>query len=223
MMSTIVKWGLGLTLVGATGCAQSSALEQVSDMGVVQTATAPTGWDGATVDIEPFEDLRPKEAWRVGYAKSATEHPEHANAFGEEGVVRVGDLEDEYPALLARALPPGAQVSLGTAGTSEFVVRGRLVKTTMKYAVRPILVVPAIIGVPYGRSSIEMNVAVELYRRGDATPIWTEQYTYEKRHLEGHYYGKIEDGELARTALRDSVTRAAQDLTNVVAAARKRS
>ncbi len=73
----------------------------------------------------------------------------------------------------------------------------------------------------YGRSRIEMNVAVELYRRGSATPIWSEQYTYEKRHLEGHYSGKVEDGEIARTALRDSVTRAAKDLANVVAAARK--
>ncbi len=206
-------------LIAVVGCSHTSQLERVRDL-ETSAATAPDGWAGATVTIDPFEDHRPAEAWEARYNRVRYEHPEHAHAFSEDDVVRVGDLEEEYPALLARALPTGAQVSLGTAGVSEFVVRGRLLQSTLTSKARPILAVPSLVGIPVVRHKIKFRVAVELYRAGSPDPIWSETYAYSDAKLEGLYYGTGANRTIARAALRDSVQRAANDISKVVAAQR---
>lgn len=170
--------------------------------------------------VDPFDDLRPQQAWSTGYARVRYEHPEHAHAFSDKGVTRVGDLEEEYPALLARSLPPGAQVSLGAAGASEFVVRGRLLQSTLSYRAHPFLAVPGLVGIPVARSNIRFRVAVELYQGLNPDPIWSQTYAFDDKRLEGLYYGADGTRELARDALRDSVGRAAADITAVIAARR---
>lgn len=206
-------------LVALVGCTHASRLERVRDLDTA-SAEAPSGWAGATVSIDPFEDERPKEAWAAGYARVRLEHPEHAHAFNDDGVVRVGDLEDEYPALLARTLPPGAQVSFGAAGMGEFVVRGRLLQSTLSSKARPILAIPGLVGIPVARHDIRFRVLVELYRSGAPTPMWSQTYAYADSKVEGLYYGEHGSRRLAQQALRDSVQRAATDIATVVAAHR---
>ncbi len=220
MSNAMGKWAVALVIVGGTGCSHASSLERVRDLGGVETADAPQGWQGASLTIDPFEDLRPQEAWETGVNRVRVEHPEHAHAFNERRVVRVGDLEEEYPALLARSLPPGAQVSLGAAGTGEFVVRGRLLQSTLSSHVRPILALPSLIGIPVARHKIHFRVAVELYRGASPEPMWSQTYAYDDKQLEGLYYGTDGSRSLAQAALRDSVQRAAADITAVVAASR---
>ncbi len=220
MVSTIGKWGIACTVLFGVGCSHASQLERVRDLDGVQTAAAPQGWEGASITVDPFEDLRPDIATSRGYARVQYEHPEHANAFGEPNITRVGDLEQEYPALLARSLPPGAQVSLGTAGTSEFVVRGRLLQSTLSYRAHPFLAVPGLIGIPVAHSDIRFRVAVELYQGANPDPIWSQTYAFDDKRLEGLYYGVDGTRKLAQAALRDSVSRAAADLTAVISARR---
>ncbi len=214
------KWAVAVVMLGSSACSHASSLERVRDLGGVETADAPQGWQGASLTIDSFEDLRPQEAWRVGVNRVRVEHPEHAHAFSDPKVVRVGDLEEEYPALLARSLPPGAAVSLGAAGASEFVVRGRLLQSTLSSHVRPILAVPGLVGIPVARHTIRFRVAVELYRGTSPEPFWSQTYAYDDKQLEGLYYGTDGSRTLAQAALRDSVQRAAADLTAVVAARR---
>lgn len=220
MVSTIGKWGFACVLLGSSGCSHASQLERVRDLDGVKTAAAPEGWEGATVTFDSFEDDRPDQAWSSGYARVQYEHPEHANAFSDSDVTRVGDLQEEYPALLARSLPPGAHVSLGTAGVGEFVVRGRLLQSTLSYRAHPFLAVPGLIGVPVARSNIRLRVAVELYQGANPQPIWSQTYAFEDKKLEGLYYGSDGTRKLAQEALRDSVGRAAADITAVISARR---
>ena len=219
MLTTRRRWSLVLALAGTMGCSHASRLERVRDLEMA-TPEAPRGWSGATVTIDPFADERPAEAWTTGYARVRYEHPEHAHAFGERNVVRVGDLQDEYPALIARTLPPGAQVSLGAAGTSEFIVKGRLLQSTLSIKARPMLALPSLVGIPVARHDIRFRVRVELYRAGAAEPLWSETYAFDDTKHEGLYYGTDASRTLARTALRDSVERAAKDIAAVISANR---
>ncbi len=220
MVSMIGKLGVTCALLFGLGCSHASELERVRDLDGVQTATAPDGWEGATVTVDPFDDLRPQQAWSSGYARVRYEHPEHANAFSDKGITRVGDLEQEYPALLARSLPPGHQISLGTAGASEFVVRGRLLQSTLSYRAHPFLAVPGLLGIPVARSNIRFRVAVELYQGARPDPFWSQTYAFDDKRLEGLYYGSDGTRKLEQEALRDSVGRAAADITAVIAARR---
>lgn len=203
----------------AAGCTHASTLERVRDLEVT-AATAPEGWAGATVTIDPFEDDRPRRAWTAGYARVRYEHPEHAHAFGDDDVTRVGALQDEYPALLARALPTGAQVSLGAAADAEWVVRGHLLQSTLSSKARPMLAVPGLLGIPVVRHDIEFRVRVELYRGGTPSPLWAQTYAYADTKREGLYYGLDGSRTLAKAALRDSIRRAAADVAAVIAANR---
>lgn len=221
MVSMIGKWGVTCVLVlGGAGCSHAVELERVRDLDGVRTAAAPQGWAGATVTVDPFEDLRPEQSSTTSYARVQYEHPEHASAFSAPGIKRVGGLEDEYPALLARSLPPGAQVSLGTAGASEFVVRGRLLQSTLSYRAHPFLAVPGLLGIPVAHSNIRFRVAVELYQGANPDPIWSQTYAFDEKRLEGLYYGTDGTRKLAKEALRDSVGRAAADITEVISARR---
>lgn len=220
MVSTIGKWGFACLLLGALGCSHASQLERVRDLDGVKITAAPEGWKGATVTLDSFEDDRPSQAWSTGYARVQYEHPEHANAFSESGITRVGSLEEEYPALLARSLPPGAQVSLGAAGASEFVVRGRLLQSTLSYRAHPFMALPGLVGIPVAHSNIHFRVAVELYQAGNPKPIWSQTYAFDEKRVEGLYYGSDGTRDLAKEALRDSVGRAAADITAVISARR---
>lgn len=216
MLTTRRRWSLALALAGTMGCSHTPRLERVRDLEMV-TPKAPRGWSGATVTIDPFADERPAEAWTTGYAQVRYEHPEHAHAFGERDIVRVGDLEEEYPALLARALPPGAEVSLGAAGSGEFIVRGRLLQSTLSTKARPLLAITSLVGVPMARHDIRLRVRVELYRAGAIDPLWSQTYVFDDTKHEGLYYGTDASRTLARAALRDSVERAAKDIATVIA------
>lgn len=216
------KWTI-LAFALGQGCSSTQSLERVRDIDGIETVDAPRGWQGATVTIDPFEDLRPNETWKGNGYRSRNEHPEHAYAFSDRRVHRVGDLDEEYPALLARALPPGAQISLGAAGATEFVVRGQLIQSTVSSNVRPVAAFFQVLGIPFAKHEVRFRVAVELYRDTSEAPIWSQTYAYTDDQLQGIFYGSEDSGDLAKAALRDSVNRAAADITAVVAASRSAS
>lgn len=203
------------------GCGHTQTLERVRDIpGVESVAGAPPGWGGAAVVIENFDDDRPTELYRVKHNRLRVEHPEHVRLFNDKKVTRVGELEEELPVLLARAMPPGARVLTdGEPAPEAFEVRGKLLQSTLESRTSLALGVPGLVGVPWGFHRYRFRVAIRV-----STPtgklLFEKTYESMSKGVEGFYYGTYKSRELVKTALRQTVSDAATDITRVIGNAR---
>lgn len=204
------------------GCGHTQRLERVRDIPGVHSAdkNSPPGWNGAAVVIAKFDDDRPTEFYRAKHNRVKIEHPEHSRSFNDKHVTRVGELDEELPALLARAMPPGARVQTDTTpDPTAFAVHGKLLQSTLESRTSLALAFPGLVGTPWGFHRYRFRVAIEVTTPTGLT-LWQKTYEYERKGVEGFYYGTYRARDLAKAALRDTVSDAAADISRVIGQAR---
>lgn len=236
---------LTLALLTTTfACAHGPSVGRVRDL-PIESASAREypSWSEASVLIESFEDDRSSEYYRTMassaipivnliHSGATLEYPEHgglASTKRQRYVRRVGGLERELPFLLARALPgDNALVEdelhdlAEDAPSFDYVVKGRVVQTSLTREESVVLGMVGLLGVPMVFSRQQFHVEIEVHR-ADGRRLMRRRIERDLRRAEGLYYNHDSTNELAIEAITESMEEAAQEVMLTIALDRART
>lgn len=160
------------------------------------------------------------------HSGATLEYPEHgglSSSDNDNHVRRVGGLDRELPFLLARALPGDNAVvedelhDLGQAAPNfDYVVRGRVVQTSMTRQESVVLAFVGLLGVPMVFSRQQFHLEIEVHR-ADGRRLIQRRIERDLRRAEGLYYNHGSTNALALEAITESMEEAAHEVMLAIA------
>lgn len=197
--------------------------------------------DGQSADavlLHDFDDLRGgaySEVFPTTYIPAVNffhlgwsiDYPEMSgdlvSSEGGRRVVTIGSLPAAMPYLLASMMremrltsdaTPRAELNTrGDARRFAWQVRGRVLRTHVEAHANPIpLGALGVLGVPYVFVSYEAQYEVQLFRRDETQPTFTQRYQFSGRRAVGLYYNLSAYRDLFVEGLESTLPQVVQDL-----------